>query len=166
MEGVLITRDREFQAEKAVVNFLTRLLLQAQTSWSCQFFTNLLFLCLKDTKGACSGHFFKPYIIEALVRKKLNFFPSMSCLPSCVCSVMSHSLQPHGLCPWPLCPWIFQARILKWVSMPFSRASSSNIGVTESFLCSEPFGEAKRWQLLKQREGYVWILSYFHFTCL
>ena len=124
MEGVLITRDREFQAEKAVVNFLTRLLLQAQTSWSCQFFTNLLFLCLKDTKGACSGHFFKPYIIEALVRKKLNFFPSMSCLPSCVCSVMSHSLQPHGLCPWPLCPWIFQARILKWVAMPFSRASS------------------------------------------
>ena len=87
MEGVLITRDREFQAEKAVVNFLTRLLLQAQTSWSCQFFTNLLFLCLKDAKGACSGHFFKPYIIEALVHKKLNFFPQcLAFLPVCALS--------------------------------------------------------------------------------
>ena len=51
-----------------VVHFLTCLLLQAQTSWSCQLCTNLSFLCLKDTKGGCSGHFFKPYVEAVYIR--------------------------------------------------------------------------------------------------
>ena len=38
---------------------------------------------------------------------------------------MSNSLQPHRLPPARLlCSWIFQARILEWVTIPFSRASS------------------------------------------
>ena len=40
-------------------------------------------------------------------------------------SIMSNSLQPHGLWPARLsCPWTFQARIMEWVDIPFSRASS------------------------------------------
>ena len=35
-------------------------------------------------------------------------------------SVLSNSLQPHEL----YSPWNFQARILKWVAVPFSRRSS------------------------------------------
>ena len=41
------------------------------------------------------------------------------------CSVASDSLRAHGLQPTRLlCPWILQARILEWVAMPASRASS------------------------------------------
>ena len=39
---------------------------------------------------------------------------------TCACSVKSDSLQPTKL----LCPWIFQARILQWVAISFSRGSS------------------------------------------
>ena len=41
------------------------------------------------------------------------------------CSVVSNSLQGHGLQPARLlCPWCFQARILEWVVMLFSKGSS------------------------------------------
>ena len=48
---------------------------------------------------------------------------SLTCALSA--SVMSCSLQPHG--PWPirpLRPWDFQAKILEWVAISFSRGSS------------------------------------------
>ena len=39
--------------------------------------------------------------------------------------VVSDSLRPHGLQPTRLfCPWVFQARILEWVAISFSRRSS------------------------------------------
>ena len=49
--------------------------------------------------------------------------PLLVCM--CACSVMSDSLQPRG-CSLPgfsVCG-IFQARILEWVAIPFSRGSS------------------------------------------
>ena len=52
---------------------------------------------------------------------------SMTCaLCVCVsCLVMSDSLWPYGLEPArSLYPWIFQARILEWVAISFSRGSS------------------------------------------
>ena len=47
--------------------------------------------------------------------------------PGYVWKSLNHvnSLQPYGL--WPtrlLCPWIFQARILEWFAISFSRGSS------------------------------------------
>ena len=43
----------------------------------------------------------------------------------CCCSVMSNSLQPQGLYPTRhLCLWDFQARILEWVTISYSRGSS------------------------------------------
>ena len=49
-----------------------------------------------------------------------------SCLCVCVCcSVVSDYLWPHGLQPAKLlCPCVFQARILEWVAISFSRGSS------------------------------------------
>ena len=43
-----------------------------------------------------------------------------------MCSVVSNSLQPHGLhsLPEPSVHGIFQARILKWVAISYSRGSS------------------------------------------
>ena len=38
--------------------FFTISLPLAQTSLSCQFFTNVLFLCLKGRQDSCSSHFF------------------------------------------------------------------------------------------------------------
>ena len=39
-------------------------------------------------------------------------------------SVMSNSLRPHRLQPKRLlCPWDYQARILEWITIPFSRRS-------------------------------------------
>ena len=47
----------------------------------------------------------------------------------CVCSVMSDSLQPHGLWPArPCVPGIFQSRMLEWVVISYSRASSQSRG--------------------------------------
>ena len=47
------------------------------------------------------------------------------CVCMCACSVVSDSLQPHGLQPTRLlCPGIFQARILEWAAISFSRGSS------------------------------------------
>ena len=41
------------------------------------------------------------------------------------CSLVSGFLRPHGLQPTRLFhPWIFQARILEWVAISFSRGSS------------------------------------------
>ena len=40
------------------------------------------------------------------------------------CSVMSDSSQPHGLQPTRLPHGIFQARVLEWVAISFSRGSS------------------------------------------
>ena len=40
-------------------------------------------------------------------------------------SGVSDSLQPRGLQPTRLlCPWIFQARVLEWIAISFSRGSS------------------------------------------
>ena len=42
-----------------------------------------------------------------------------------LCSVFSNSSWPHGLQPAKfLHPWNFQARILEWVAIPYSRDSS------------------------------------------
>ena len=41
-----------------------------------------------------------------------------------VASVVSDTLQPHGLWPGSSVHGIFQARILEWVAIPFSRGSS------------------------------------------
>ena len=47
----------------------------------------------------------------------------VSCLHAC--SGISDSLQLHGLQPTRLlCPWNFQARILEWVAISYSRGSS------------------------------------------
>ena len=48
------------------------------------------------------------------------------CFTVCVsCSVMSDSLQPHKLQPIRLlCPWNSLARILQWMTIPFSIGSS------------------------------------------
>ena len=46
-------------------------------------------------------------------------------LCAAVALVVSNSVQPYG--PQPtrlLCPWDFPARILEWIAMPSSRASS------------------------------------------
>ena len=62
------------------------------------------------------------------------------CVCVCVCvsgSVVSDSLRPHGLYPARLlCPRDFQARILKWVAIPFSRISRDlpNPGIKPKFL--------------------------------
>ena len=45
------------------------------------------------------------------------------CVCVCVCSVMSNSLQPHVACQTPV-HGIFQARILEWVAISFSREYS------------------------------------------
>ena len=51
-------------------------------------------------------------------------FVAMICVRVCVsCSVVSNSLRPHGLPGSPV-HGILQARILEWVSVPFSRGSS------------------------------------------
>lgn len=46
--------------------FFTNLLLPAQTSLSCQFFINLLFLYIKGITTSCFGHFFESQIFMAL----------------------------------------------------------------------------------------------------
>ena len=42
--------------------FFTNLVPQAQTSLSCHFLTNVLFLGLKGIKAICFGHFFESHI--------------------------------------------------------------------------------------------------------
>ena len=41
-----------------------------------------------------------------------------------VCSVMSNSFQPHVILPGFSVHGLFQARILEWIAIPFSRGSS------------------------------------------
>lgn len=43
-------------------NFVTKLLIQAQTSLCYQFFTEFLFICLKGIQAACFGLFFEFHI--------------------------------------------------------------------------------------------------------
>ena len=63
--------------------FFTNLLAQAQMSLSCQFFTNLLFSCLKGTKDACFGHFFESCICMGSYTYKVKFvFFLLICLVS------------------------------------------------------------------------------------
>ena len=47
--------------------FFTNLLPEAQTPLSCQFFTSLLFICLKSIKTACFGHFFRSHMTETSI---------------------------------------------------------------------------------------------------
>ena len=62
-------------------------------------------------------------IVSHLVNMLLPYWPSCLCLS---CSVMSNSLWPHGLynLPGSSVHGIFQAEILEWVAISFSRGSS------------------------------------------
>ena len=65
--------------------------------------------------------------IKTTMRYHLKPVRMVVCVCVCVShSGMSDSLQPHGLCSQPgfSLHGIFQARILEWVAIPFSRASS------------------------------------------
>ena len=53
-----------------------------------------------------------------------TIIPCISCPGTLSCSVMSNSLQFHGLWPGSLVHGIFQARMLEWVAIFFSRGSS------------------------------------------
>ena len=77
----------------------------------------------------------------------------------CVCSVMSNFLGPHGQ-PAPLSKKIFEARILQWVAIFYSRVSSRS-RVRAQFSCISCIGnrrtlyhrapwEAHTWNNLKQ----------------
>ena len=75
---------------------------------------------------------FKVWLLRKIGKKWMNTGLAISsvCLKSIMeakwsCSVMSNSLQPHGLYPTRLLhPWDFQARVLEWVAISFSRGSS------------------------------------------
>ena len=73
-----------------------------------------------------------------LLKIKL-FLLSASSLFLCACTVMSDSLQPHGLSPsGSSLHGIFQARILKWVAVSYSRVLS-NPGIEPMSLVSMAF---------------------------
>ena len=84
-------------------------------------------------------------------------------------SVVSYSLPPCGSLPGSSVHRIFQARILEWVAISFSRGSSqprdriqvSHIAA-DSFL-SEPQGKPQQWPLGSlEREGNGSPLQYSH----
>lgn len=60
---------------KQTLYFFSNLLLQAQTPLTCQFFTNILFLCLKGIKTECFGYFFQSHISmsSCTLKKKFSF---------------------------------------------------------------------------------------------
>ena len=96
-------------------------ILQARTlEWvaisfsNASFFTLGILRCLWTSKHLLK---FRVYLCVCVC--------VFACAHSRQSSVVSNSLRPHGLLPARLlCPWIFQARILEWVAMPFSRGSS------------------------------------------
>ena len=58
-----------------------------------------------------------------IIVSRFCFFPNN--VASCVCSVVSSSLGPHGLQPGRFSvSEIFQARVLTWVAISYSRGSS------------------------------------------
>ena len=69
----------EVQGQEGCINkmcyFFTNLLPQVQTSFSFQFFTNLLFLCLKGVKAAFFSHFFESIFVWTPVHTKLFLSP-------------------------------------------------------------------------------------------
>lgn len=65
------SRRQRIQSQKAIQTFFTNLL----TPLSCQFFTNLLYLCLVVIKDSCFGHFFEFYVFMGLSYYKICFSP-------------------------------------------------------------------------------------------
>ena len=77
-QDILTTTDTEF---RAYINFVTSLLIYyLSNSISCQFFKNLLLLCLKGISGSCFSHFFDFHIYGTSVC--MVFFSSLNL--SCV----------------------------------------------------------------------------------
>lgn len=61
-----------------------------QTPCSCQFFTDVLFLCLKAVKASRSGHFFEPRILGgALVQRNVIQFV-FPCYSFCYRGICAH----------------------------------------------------------------------------
>ena len=58
----------------------------------------------------------------------VGFFTTEPPAAAAVTSVVSNSVQPHGLCSTPgsSVQGILQARVLEWVAVSFSRASSQS----------------------------------------
>lgn len=56
---VLLTPEQGQCFQEAEETLVTSPRPQVQTNVSCQFFTNLFFLCLKSIKASCLDHFFR-----------------------------------------------------------------------------------------------------------
>ena len=73
--GSLITRNG-IRGQEGYINnpcyFFANELPQAQTSFFCPFFPNVLFLCPNGIKAACFGRFFEPPVFGDLVHTKIK----------------------------------------------------------------------------------------------
>ena len=89
--------------------------------------------------------------MSSLLLLFLPFFFAQFFKKSISCTVVSDSLRAYGLCNFPgsFIHGILQARILKWVAIPFSRGSSCHKDQTRSLALqadsspSEPPGKPK-----------------------
>lgn len=73
---ILTTRESGSLVPRRLYTQTMLLLHQFTIQLSCQFFTSLLFPCLKGTKAACFGHSFESHILYGAPRHmKLKFSP-------------------------------------------------------------------------------------------
>ena len=129
------------------------MLLLYQFTTSCQFFTNLLFLCLKGIKAACFGHFFESQRImwhwlrtrqpisdiESKHHPRLNMYTG---------SLVSLGVQRC----LRLCCLGFGIRVMLAVKIVLEKCylfyfwkSLNRIGVNSSFKCSVEFTSEVFW---------------------
>lgn len=81
IEDIFITRHKEFRAEKSSWTNLVMaspFTIHSLRPSSCQFFTNVSFLCLKGIKASCVGHFSESHIFvgsHTYIHHSISFFP-------------------------------------------------------------------------------------------
>ena len=82
-------------------------------------------------------------------------FQIIACMLSSVTLFATHGLKPAKL----ICPWIFQARILEWLAISYSRGSSRPRDWTH-FSCTSRQNSLPLYHLVK-----AWSKSQKHWNC-